>query len=432
MKLKDLLEKRGRLVAEMRDLSDKPAGDGGDLSDDQARRFDELKAEIEALEARIERRRALDEAERRMSGEPVNGTGDDRLDGAIAEFSLRRAILSQVPGHTEDCGRERELAAEIARRSGRPFEGVAVPIAVFRERVEQRVVTTAAPAGGPGSNIIATDHLGGQFIDILRAALRVRGLGATVLSGLTGNVDIPRLKASATSGWVAENAAINASDAEFDKVTLAPKHAGAIVEFSRNMLMQSSPDIEQLLRRDFAAILAEAVDTVAINGGGTNEPDGILQTTGIGSVAIGTNGGPITWDAVVDLIAEVEIDNAMGTAFLTNPKVVKSARKTAKVTSTDSVMIMERPNQLAGFPAASTNLVPSNLAKGTGTDLSALIFGNFADLLLGYWSELDVLVNPYESTAYSKGNVQVRGMVTMDVDVRHPESFAAITDLTTP
>jgi hypothetical protein len=95
-------------------------------------------------------------------------------------------------------------------------------------------------------------------------------------------------------------------------------------------------------------------------------------------------------------------------------------------------MIMERPNQLAGFPAASTNLVPSNLAKGTGTDLSALIFGNFADLLLGYWSELDVLVNPYESTAYSKGNVQVRGMVTMDVDVRHPESFAAITDLTTP
>ena len=92
-------------------------------------------------------------------------------------------------------------------------------------------------------------------------------------------------------------------------------------------------------------------------------------------------------------------------------------------------MIMEDPGQLAGYPMASTNLVPSNLSKGTGNNLSALIFGNFNDLLLGYWSEFDLLVNPYESTAYAKGNVQVRGMLTMDVAVRHPESFAAITDL---
>ncbi|RME97119.1 MAG: phage major capsid protein [Alphaproteobacteria bacterium] len=197
------------------------------------------------------------------------------------------------------------------------------------------------------------------------------------------------------------------------------------------MLMQSSPDIEQLIRRDFAALLAEAVDGVAIDGGGTNEPNGILQTTGIGSVAMGTNGGTITWAAVIDLIAELEIDNAEGSAFLTNPQVVKSARKTAKVASTDSQMVMEAPDELAGFPLVSTNLVPSNLTKGTGTGLSALIFGNFSDLLLGYWSEFDLLVNPYESTAYSKGNVQVRGMVTMDVAVRHPESFAAITDLKT-
>jgi HK97 family phage major capsid protein len=173
---------------------------------------------------------------------------------------------------------------------------------------------------------------------------------------------------------------------------------------------------------------------VAIKGGGSNEPTGILGTSGIGSVAVGTNGGAITWPLVIDLIAEVDVDNALtgSLAFLTNSKVVKSARKIPKVASTDSVMIMETASTMADYQLANTNLVPSNLTKGTSSGVcSALIFGNFADLILGYWSELDVLVNPYESTAYSKGNIQIRAMLTADIDVRHAESFAAIQDLTT-
>lgn len=431
MRLSDLREKRAKIVTDLRALTETPEGDGGDLSDEQSKRFDALKADLEAAEKAIARQALVDEAERRMQGQQIAGNGDDRLDVAVRDFSLVRAIAGRA-GLDVDDARERELSTELARRSGRKPGGFFVPMSVFHEPVERRVITTTAPAAGPGSNLIATDHLGNEFIDRLRAALRVRQLGARTLTGLMGNVEIPRLKASATSGWVAENAALSTSDMQFENVALTPKHAGAITEFSRNMLMQSSPDIEQLVRRDFAAILAEEVDVVAIDGGGTNEPNGVLKTTGIGSVAIGTNGGPITWSAVVDLIAEVEIDNAEGSAFLTNPKVVKSARKTAKVSATDSVMVMEGPRELAGFPVGVTNLVPSNGTKGTGTNLSALIFGNWADLIIGFWSELDILVNPYESTAYSKGNVQVRGMMTLDIAVRHPESFAAITDLTTP
>lgn len=431
MKMKDLLEQRSRTIAAMRQLTDNPAGDGGDLSVEQEKKFAEHKAELESLEKRIERQRLLDDAERRANGTPITTTGDGRLDAELRSFSLVRAIAG-VSGLNVDWARERELSAEVARRAGRPFQGIAVPLSVFHEPIERRVVTTGAPAGGPGANIIATDHLGAEFIDRLRAALVVRRLGARVLTGLTGNVDIPRLKASAASAWVAENTAIPAGDQQFEKVSLTPKHVGAITEFSRNMLMQASPDIEQLVRADFAAILAEAVDKAAINGGGANEPTGILGTAGIGDVAIGANGGPITWATVIDLIAEVEIDNAIGQGFLTNSKVVKSARKTLRAANTDSVMVMNEPNALAGYPVASTNNVPSNLTKGTAVNVcSALIFGNWADLILGYWSELDVLVNPYESTAYSKGNVQVRGMITMDVKLRHPESFAAIRDLTT-
>ena len=428
MKTKDLMEKRAKIAKQMREIVDSASGSDGDLTDEQTKQFGDLRTDLQKTEQALERQQFVDEAERRMVGQPLT-SGDAQLDHELAKYSLRAAILSQLPDATIDCGRELELSAEIARRSGRPFQGLAVPLTVFHEPVEHRTITTADPVTGPGGNIISTDLLGGQFIDRLRAALRVKGLGAKVLSGLTGNIDIPKLKASASYGWVAENTALSESDAQFEKVALQPKHAGALTEFSRNMLLQSSPDIEALIRDDFAKILAEAVDSVAIDGGGADEPTGILQTSGIGSVEIGADGGAITWDSVIDLIAAVEEEDATGTAFLTNAKVVKSARKTPKVPSTDSVMIMETPDQLAGYPCAKTSLVPSDITKGSGTDLSALIFGNFGDLILGYWSEFDLLVNPYESTAYKKGNVQVRGMLTMDVRVRHAESFAAITDL---
>src|SRR5207247_2837557 len=130
----------------------------------------------------------------------------------------------------------------------RPFAGVCVPYSVFHKPVERRVITsesnTAASAGG---ELIGTALMPGAYIDALRAALVIRGLGATVLTGLVSNVDIPKLNTSASAGWVAENAAISPSDEDFESVQLRPKHVGAITEFSRNMLLQSTPDIETLI-----------------------------------------------------------------------------------------------------------------------------------------------------------------------------------------
>jgi HK97 family phage major capsid protein len=288
---------------------------------------------------------------------------------------------------------------------------------------ERRVITTAAPAGGPGANIIATDFRADQFIDMLRAQMITQRLGATVLSGLKGNVDIPKLKASAAAGWVAENAAITPSDHEFTKVSLAPKHVGAITEFSRNMLMQSTPDIEALIRNDFAFVLAQALDAAALKGGGANEPTGVLGTTAVDKT---TSMATPSWGAVLDLINIVEEANAVGTGFAMRPLAATKLRKTAKVTSTDSVMVMESPDNLAGYPVARSTLIPIDTVPAP--DATSVIFGQWSDLLIGYWSAFDLLVNPYESTAYSKGNVSVRGMLTADIQLRHAESFAAAID----
>lgn len=263
MKTAHLLEQRNRLVADMRGLLDAPTGDAGDLSAEQRTAFDAHKASLASLDAQLERARLVDEAERRAGGTPL-GDGDASFEREVRQFSLVRAVAAQA-GLAVDAGREREVSAELAHRSGRQPQGFLVPTSVF----EQRVLTTTTPAGGPGSNLIQTDVRGDLFIDRLRASLVTGSLGATVLNGLVGNVDIPRLKASASTGWVAENAALTNTDHQFDKVSLTPKHVGALTELSRNMLLQTSPDVEQLVRNDFALILAEAVDRAAIAGTGT-------------------------------------------------------------------------------------------------------------------------------------------------------------------
>jgi HK97 family phage major capsid protein len=411
--MKKLLEQRAAIVAKMRALTAAPAGQNGDLSEAQAREFDAHKTELDGIEARIERQRVMDEAERRMEGKPLNTSGDDHLDAELRKFSLVRAIASQVPdlAGRVDFGREIELSRELAKRSGMQYQGIAIPMQVFEKRV-----TTTVDAG----DLIATNLLSGQFIDTLRNALVIKRLGARVLSGLVGNVDIPKRTGSATAGWFAENAAITPSDHTFDKLSMTPKHVGAITEFSRNMLLQSSPDIEALVRDDFAQILAEAVDLAAIQGGGTNEPSGLLDQDDLDtSVSNAT-----TWAKVLELIETVSLANSEGSAFLTDPSVVRKLRTTAKVSSTDSVMVMQDPNSLAGYPLTSSNIVPIETTNHN------LIFGKWGDILLGYWSVFDLLVNPYESTAYSKGNVSVRGIITADVQIRHIESFAASVDVT--
>ena len=409
MKYHDLKAQREKVVAEMRSIVDGPA-DGGDLSAEQEERFDKLKADLSGIDKQIERRSYMDATDRKADAPDY--TREER------QFSLVRAIAGAA-GLNVDWGREREIGQELAKRDGVQAQGILVPMSVFEAR-SWTGISTSLPAAGPGGQITPVDYRPGDYIDLLRSKLVIQRLGARVLSGLRGNVEIPRLKASASSGWVAENGALSASDMQFAKLTMAPKHCGSLVELSRNMLQQSSPDVEMLVRQDMAAILARAVDKAAIEGGGANEPTGVVATAGVQEVDISDG---ITWAKVLEYIEKAEAEDTTGTGFLTTPGVVKTMRSTvrekavyvadAAAAPVSADYIQTDPNSLAGFPLISSTLVPTG----------QLIYANWSDLIVGYWSSLDVLVNPYESTAYSKGNILVRSMLTMDLGIRHKESF---------
>ena len=83
-------------------------------------------------------------------------------------------------------------------------------------------------------------------------------------------------------------------------------------------------------------------------------------------------------------------------------------------------------SQIAGRRFEVSNNVPSNLSKGTGSNLSAVIYGNFNDLLIGLYGTTEILVDPY--TDFAKGTTGVRVLQSIDIAVRHAESFAAMQD----
>ncbi|MCB1510055.1 MAG: phage major capsid protein [Hyphomicrobiaceae bacterium] len=418
MKLHELQEARASHVAAMRALTDKADAETRDLSDAEDKEFREHKGAIAALDKKIERARDLAEAERSAPAILHNGRGDGRYEERARDFSITRAICSRL-GDDVDAGFEREISQEVQRRSGRAFEGIAVPDECFF--TERRTLL----AGSSAADLIPNVHRPDLFIDRLRASLVTGRLGATVLDNLVGNVDVPKQTGSSTAQWVGEDGSITETDATLTDVNLTPRTVGAMTSYSRRTLINASPSIEQLVRNDLSAIIANAIDYQALLGdGSSNTPTGI---TNAGANAV-TLAGP-TWAQVLAFISAIELANAdvgsMGWAVA--PDAVKVLRSTLKESGDAGAgYLMEQPGALAGYAAASTTA----LTDGGSPATSTVIFGAFNQLLIGYWSGTDILVNPYEATAYAKGRVKVRVLRDCDVAVRHAAAFSYADDLT--
>lgn len=407
MNLHQIREQRAVKVTEMRGILAKAEIEKRNLNADEQSKFDALKTDITALEGQEQRAAFLAEAERRMQGAPVDRQQVD-LESRV---SLLEVLQAGLEGRSLT-GAALEYSQETERRTGRKAAGMFVPLSLLERRVN---TTTSA------TQIVPTDYRADQYIEPLRNKLLARQLGVRVLTGLTGNVDIPAYGSGVTSGWVAENSALTASDMTFAKKTLTPKHVGALSEMSRQLIQQSSPAVEQLLRDDMSAALAQALDSAMIKGGGTNEPKGIISTTGIQTAAIGTP----DWRKLLGMVEKAELSNAAANAWLTHPSVKKTLASILDGQGLPNYLWKD--SKVADLPAYATNQVP---LKTGSPNTGRLILGDFTQIVLGVWSELDILVNPYDSTAYARGGVLIRAMATADIILRHPEAFIVADDIT--
>ena len=287
MNLNSIREQRAAKVGEMRALLATAEAQKRNLQADEQSKFDALKAAVTDLEGQEARAQFLAEAERRMGGTPAGAEPRDH-----AALEGRVSLLRMLQAQTEQralTGAEAEFHAEAERRTGRKAQGYFLPMAAL----ETRVNTTTT-----GNDLVPTDHRGDQFIGPLRNSLLAGRRGVGGLSGLSGKVSIPKQATATSVGWVAENGAVSDTGITTDPVTMTPKHAGGVTEMSRQLIMQSSPDIEQLLRDDLAYQLAKAIDSALIVGGGRNEPTGVLSTSGNGTANLAT----LSWANLLGIV----------------------------------------------------------------------------------------------------------------------------------
>ena len=323
-------------------------------------------------------------------------------------FSFLRAI-NYLANPADRSAREAagfEIAASeaAAAKLGRQSRGITIPQEVLRRDLSVGV----ASAGG---NVVATELDTASFIDLLRNASALDQAGATVLTGLVGNVAIPRQSGAATAYWVAESGAPSESQQTIDQVSLTPKTVAAFTDYSRRLMLQSSIDVENMVRRDLAAVLGLKIDAAGLYGTGSNsEPLGLKLISGIGTEDF-ANDAP-TFAEVVALESDVATANALlGSPVYLMNATMRGNLKTTKKDAGSGIFLMEN-GEVNGYRGVLSNQVASG----------DLWFGNFADMLIGYWSGLDIMVDPYTNS--TSGTVRVIAMQDVDVAIRHPESFS--------
>jgi HK97 family phage major capsid protein/HK97 family phage prohead protease len=412
-----------------------------------------------------------DRVEKGLTQEPIAGFPSLGLsDKEQKRYSIARAALAHLDGKFQkeapfeyECHQEMERLAEKANvtRHG----GFLVPVGDLRSNyvaldrfagnnliesealraarleLQQRATYQATAGTATGGALIYTE--GRPLIELLRPLATVLQMGPTILTGLVSNLQIPRQISGSTGYWVQEDGSITQSEATFDFITLSPKTAGSMSAYTRQFLLQATeiPSVEEFVRTDLTLGLALTVDLAAIAGSGTNGvPLGILNAASTNSVVGGDNGAAATWPSIVSFETAVATANAArlgNMGWLMNPKARGKFKTTLKFPASASAETLWMDGQAGdpdrgmvnGYPAWVTNQCPGNLTKGTGTNLSALVFGAWSQMVAGFWSIAEFMADPY--TQFAKGGVRMRMFQSVDFAYRQPKAFAVQTDLNT-
>ena len=363
-------------------------------------------------------RKLLDHLNAQRGGGGVGEeTGADigMTDKEAARFSFVRALRAlahPTDKRAQEAARfEFEASAAAAERAGKQPEGILVPADVLRRTLN--TATSGSGAGDTGGFSVATDLMAQSFVDMLRNRAVAMQLGTT-MGGLVGNIQVPRQASGASGYWIGEDDDAPKDGLELDQIGMSPKTVAALSEITRRLLMQSSLDVEALVRRDLAAALALTIDKAFFYGSGnSNQPRGVVNYAGINSVDFASENGP-SYAEIVEMESEIAADNAdvSSMAYVMNARMRGHMKTTPKFSGgADMGVLWENGGTVNGYRSEVTNQIIAG----------DVVFGNYADAMIGMWGGLELNADPYTHSA--KGRLRVTAFQDVDFVLRRVESF---------
>lgn len=433
-KLEDRADKQNKFdalveAAKTRVLTEAEEAQVSTLNDE----LEVLEAEIVKLE-KIEARKKKSAAEKSAAavGAPQDNFSENK---ELARYSYKKAFadihnkgrgLGQVSGFEKEINEE--AIKEAAEAGVEPVGNILIPHRLIQYGHKKSLLDVATE----GADLVRTEYR--PMIPTLRIAPVVDRLGITKYTGLKGNIKIPRSTNEATFAWETENSDANEFTLTFDAIDLSPKRLAGYTDISGQMLVQSTEITEQYLREKIEFGIESAIDAAFISGPtGGNNPVGIINTSGVNVVSLGTSGGDLTWGAIVAMLLAPMEDNAReGRAgWLFNTAGLAALLRTPKQASGVEGNFILNPNDrtLMGAPFIVTNRVPNDLTETT-TALSAMIYStNWASAILATWGGVGILFDPYTQAIANKVRIVVNTYA--DVDIAQPLEFAVIKDWVT-
>jgi HK97 family phage major capsid protein len=429
-----ILEERASLLAEAQTLINEPLDDG------KRSRLDDIQTRVASLDEDLERAAKV-EAMAIAAAKPLD-RADTMHRRSRSEFSITKAIRAAIgkPLPEDDDGFEREVQSELRRT--RSYDGIAVPMEALETRAPIYTSTSTS------SNIIPTDHLGGQYVDALRPALISSRLGVSVLTNLQGDVEIPAAASVTSASWVAESGAFSETTPTFSQLSMSPKKLGCWSEYGYAMVLQSSPGIEGLIRADLSQSMSQALDTALIYGGLAKttaagngvepysnltgnadvQPHGVVRRITNTARASDANGKVLTFAEIEALIETLDQRNVPNDsrAFLLSTREKFNLMGMPRFASDGdrAAQLAFQGGNVLGERAVVSNLIDTTEHAGTGSaNKSSIFYANWSDAILAFWDSVDLMTNPYADTSFKRASVLIRAMLWADVMIRRSSSF---------
>jgi HK97 family phage major capsid protein len=447
--MKQLKEKREALAALRGELLTLSKAES--LTDEQIARMAEINGDVDKLAGEIS---TLEATQRSLAAVPVvhtTGTGEAREQDKLSKrFSLIKT-MTELSSRSAVSGLEKEMADEAREQNMRAgltasTTGVTLPAWLINRRAaksEKRDITVSGGSGiTEGGGNVATNV--GGILNALESYMILSQLGVQMFDGLVGNLRFPANTTAPVATWEGETDAAAESTQTWANRTLSSKRLGAYIDVSDQILLQSSNPLEAWVMDYLLRAGATSLERAAINGGGSNEPTGIIANSDVtvtfagnaASNATNANGANQVYADWVNLYKQAMVNNAtmQNLAYITSPQVHADAMIRPKQSNgvEGNFIVTQAGVSPLGFPVLASTNVPSTLTKGTSSDLSALIFGDFSQLALGSWGNPILEMDPY--TQKVNGLNRFHFINFVDALVLQPKAFAVCKDIdaTTP